>query len=488
MANGDITQRFRQFREAERAAATPFPTAELEQTLESPEQIIERVRGSFAPTQQREQEFRTEEIQGAEAIVGRGSGPNLNTFNEAFIGGITKRANDRLKALDKEIKAAEDSGLATRAATLRDIKLREFEAARQLDAQIAETFFGLTSAQQGERGLDIQEAGITGEFEGRPTFQAREAEFDRGFREREFVEGVRQFNVGTEQQNRTFEEGVRQFNITDEREREVLAENIRQFNTNFNETVRQFDLDQAIDQATLTLQQEESGVNRQIMLEELANSTPRGTVIEIDMPDGTKRTVVGRARIPGGGGSGKPRLTEEETAVVEAIKAELDASRGPDGFVNTEVYRRMNEEFNALNLEGIDFTDVFDPLVTLNPNDPTARRFIQGKLEEAPEISSTEQRALRKEARDVANDLADQAREGTGSFGALLSEQDIPLESLANNALSQGADLDAFLNALRANGNFKFKTKNGRQEVIDTRGINKTIGFIDPATGQITNN
>jgi len=72
------------------------------------------------------------------------------------------------------------------------------------------------------------------------------------------------------------------------------------------------------------------------------------------------------------------------------------------------------------------------------------------------------------------------------TVGKIVSEQNPNLKTLIDEAGRLGADVQEFMNALDATGDFTFKVVGDTVEVIDTRGLNKSLGKIDKKTGDIT--
>jgi len=81
-------------------------------------------------------------------------------------------------------------------------------------------------------------------------------------------------------------------------------------------------------------------------------------------------------------------------------------------------------------------------------------------------------------------DLLNQAVDPKKGFGSLLSQQNPNVEQLAQLALDAGGDFNGFMAALQATGKIKIKS-DGR--IVDTRGLNKTIGRVDFENQTVTN-
>ena len=79
------------------------------------------------------------------------------------------------------------------------------------------------------------------------SFTEQRRQFDVGSEQwnKSFEEQRRQFNVGSEQWNRSFDEQRRQFDVGSEQWNKSFAEQVREYDQNFNEQVRQFEIGSA---------------------------------------------------------------------------------------------------------------------------------------------------------------------------------------------------------------------------------------------------
>ena len=290
-----IQQQFQQFKQEQELTQQKFPTEELAKDIETPEQIQSRVQGQFAPTRLRTEELSQEETQGARNIVGNLSGSNLNTFNENFVAAISKKGKDRLDALDKEIKSSTDSLLFDRVKQLQDLKIKEFESQQQQDAQIFQVFQGLTGLQFQKESLELQKqmagfqqqattAQLTGSFNGTPTLEARQFESGQqqfqqqfGLQNQQFTEEQRQFNIGTEQQNKQFQQSFgeqqRQFDTGTKLENAKLQLNDSQFQQQFGFSKEQFVSQKQQAQKEFDLNVQKFGIDRALSIAQQNGTT-----------------------------------------------------------------------------------------------------------------------------------------------------------------------------------------------------------------------
>jgi len=124
--------------------------------------------------------------------------------------------------------------------------------------------------------------------------------------------------------DRTYGLDLAKMNMSQNQFDEQMALNTSQFEENKN----QFGLTQAMEKWKTTISQTESAADREISFQTLLNNTPLGQTVNINLPDGTVKSGVGRfqyASKDGGAGEGQFKLSADDSQYMPLLTT-LDAN------------------------------------------------------------------------------------------------------------------------------------------------------------------